>query len=158
MWLYRWFLRLSPEALRREDAVAMEEMFARRLTEARRAGIWRRACLWWRELTGLLVLAVSERCGPAARMRRRQQRMLSGPKAGVMDTTVQEIRQAARRLVRTPVFTLTAALTLALAIGGKRVHLHRGAPGGDESAAVPGVRPADCARLRRSSSQHLLWS
>ena len=55
MWLYRWFLRLSPEALRREYAAAMEEMFARRLTEARRAGIWRRACLWWRELAGLLV-------------------------------------------------------------------------------------------------------
>ena len=33
-----------------------------------------------------------------------------------MDTTAQEIRQAARRLVRTPVFTLAAALTLALAI------------------------------------------
>jgi predicted permease len=33
-----------------------------------------------------------------------------------MDTTAQEIRQAARRLVRTPVFTVTAALTLALAI------------------------------------------
>lgn len=34
-----------------------------------------------------------------------------------MDTTVQEIRQAARRLVRTPVFTLAAVLTLALALG-----------------------------------------
>ncbi len=33
-----------------------------------------------------------------------------------MDTTAQEIRQAARRLVRTPVFTVTAAVTLALAI------------------------------------------
>ena len=34
-----------------------------------------------------------------------------------MDGIGQEIRQAARRLVRTPVFTLAAALTLALAIG-----------------------------------------
>ena len=33
-----------------------------------------------------------------------------------MDVTTQEIWQAARRLVRTPLFTLTAALTLALAI------------------------------------------
>ena len=33
-----------------------------------------------------------------------------------MDVTTQEIRQAARRLIRTPLFTLTAALTLALAI------------------------------------------
>ena len=34
-----------------------------------------------------------------------------------MDVTIQEFRQAARRLVRTPLFTATAALTLALAIG-----------------------------------------
>jgi putative ABC transport system permease protein len=34
-----------------------------------------------------------------------------------MDGIAQEIRQAARRLVRTPVFTLAAVLTLALAIG-----------------------------------------
>jgi predicted permease len=34
-----------------------------------------------------------------------------------MDVTLQEIRQAARRLVRTPLFTTAAALTLALAIG-----------------------------------------
>src|SRR5688572_274611 len=34
-----------------------------------------------------------------------------------MDVIAQEIRQAARRLVRTPLFTATAALTLALAIG-----------------------------------------
>jgi predicted permease len=34
-----------------------------------------------------------------------------------MDTTTQDIRQAARRLVRTPVFTLAGVLTLALALG-----------------------------------------
>src|SRR5688572_7736069 len=34
-----------------------------------------------------------------------------------METTAREIRQAARRLVRTPVFTLAAVLTLALALG-----------------------------------------
>jgi predicted permease len=34
-----------------------------------------------------------------------------------MDATTQEIRHAARRLIRTPLFTATAALTLALAIG-----------------------------------------
>src|SRR4026209_2829268 len=34
----------------------------------------------------------------------------------MMDVLAQEIRQAARRLVRTPLFTTAAALTLALAI------------------------------------------
>ena len=116
MRLYRWLLRLSPEALRREYGPAMEEMFARRLSAARDAGIGRRAYVWWRELAGLLALAASERFGSATRLQRQHQRRIAGPKAGIMDTTRQEIRQAARRLVRTPLFTAAAALTLALAI------------------------------------------
>jgi putative ABC transport system permease protein len=117
MWIYRWLVRLAPEALRREYGAAMEEMFARRMADAARSGTWRRTCVYWRELAGLLALAVSERFGAAARMRRQRQRELSGPKAGAMDTMAQELRHAARRLVRTPLFTATAALTLALAIG-----------------------------------------
>jgi putative ABC transport system permease protein len=116
MRLYRWLLRLSPEALRQEYGPAMEEMFARRLSAARDAGIGRRAYVWWRELAGLLALAASERLGSAARMRRQHQRRLAGPKAGIMDTITQELRHAARRLMRTPVFTAAAATTLALAI------------------------------------------
>ena len=49
-------------------------------------------------------------------MRRARQRLLAAPKAGIMDTIAQELRQAARRLTRTPVFTAAAATTLALAI------------------------------------------
>jgi putative ABC transport system permease protein len=116
MRLYRWLLRLSPEDLRREYGAAMEEVFARRLAEARQAGDWRPLYVWGRELAGLLMLAISERVDPAARMRRKREQMLSRPKAGLMDTATQDIRQAARRLVRTPLFTLAAALTLALAI------------------------------------------
>ena len=116
MRMYRWLVRLSPEELRREYGAAMEEMFARRLAEARHEGVWRRAHLWGRELAGLLMLAVSERFGGAARTRARQQQRFLAAKAGVMDMTTQEIWQAARRLARAPLFTLTAALTLALAI------------------------------------------
>jgi len=114
---YRWLLRLSPHALRRDYGAAMEEMFARRMADAARSGPWRRTYVLCRELAGLLVLAISERFGAAARMRRRRRHALSSPKAGIMDVLAQEIRQAARRLVRTPLFTATAALTLALAIG-----------------------------------------
>ena len=113
--MYRWLLRLSPEALRRTYGASMEDMFARRLAEARRQGIRRLAHLWVRELASLLVLAVTERFDGPQRARYQQQQ-LSRPKAGMMDVTTQEIWQAARRLVRTPLFTLTAALTLALAI------------------------------------------
>jgi predicted permease len=115
MRMYRWLLRLSPERLRRTYGASMEDMFARRLAEARREGAWRLTHLWARELTSLLVLAVTERFD-APRRARYQQQQLSRPKAGMMDVTTQEIWQAARRLVRTPLFTLTAAFTLALAI------------------------------------------
>ena len=116
MRMYRWLLRLSPDALRREYGAAMEDMFARRLIEARRAGLGRVAHLWGRELAGLLSLAISERFGAAELPRHRQQQRLSASKAGIMDVTTQEVWHAARRLARTPLFTLTAALTLALAI------------------------------------------
>ena len=116
MRMYRWLLRLSPEALQREYGAAMEDMFARRLAEARRRGAGCVAHVWARELAGPLALAVSERFGGAAGTRHRQQHELSRPRAGIMDITTQEVWQAARRLVRTPLFTLTAALTLALAI------------------------------------------
>ena len=117
MRMYRLLLRLSPYPLRRDYGAAMEEMFARRMADAARTGAWRRTYVLCRELTGLFVLAISERFGAAARTRRRRQHALSSPKAGIMDLFAQEIRQAARRLVRTPLFTATAALTLALAIG-----------------------------------------
>ena len=100
MWLYRWFMRLSPEALRREYGAAMEEMFARRLTDARDATAWRRAHLWGRELAGLLALAASERYGRAARLRRDRERRLARPKAGVMDTTAQENTKLVLAIVR----------------------------------------------------------
>jgi putative ABC transport system permease protein len=116
MRMYRWLLRLSPSSLRRDYGSAMEEMFARRMAEAREASMSRQAYVCCREMVGLLALALSERFGAATRMRRHRQRARSGPKAGMMDVTVQEIRQAARRLIRTPLFTATAALTLALAI------------------------------------------
>src|SRR5262245_50804611 len=94
----------------------MEEMFARRIADARRVGVARTAYVWCRELAGLLALIASERWDVSARRRRHYQQMQSRPKAGVMELIAQDIRHAARRLVRTPLFTLAAALTLALAI------------------------------------------
>jgi predicted permease len=112
----RWLVRLCPEALRREYGAAMEETMASRLIAARAQGRWRAAKVWWRESAGLLTLAMTERWGRAARTLRARQRLLAVPKAGIMDTTIQELRHAARRLTRTPVFTAAAATTLALAI------------------------------------------
>ena len=116
MWIYRCLLRLCPHALRRDYGAAMEETMANRLAAARAAGRWRVAKVWWRESAGLLTLAITEQWGRAARAQRARQRLLAAPKAGVMDTITQELRHAARRLARTPIFTAAAATTLALAI------------------------------------------
>src|SRR2546425_7929880 len=114
--LYRWLIRLSPAALRREYGAAMEETFARRWNDARASGIWTSVRICGRELAGLIGWLLSERWGATARLRRRQ-RIQSRGKAGCMDAVGREIRHASRRLVRTPAFTLAAVLTLALAIG-----------------------------------------
>jgi putative ABC transport system permease protein len=126
MRVYSWLVRLCPEALRREYGAAMEETMANRLAAARAAGRWRATKVWWRESAGLLTLAITERWGrpmqqpvspkPPAKAGRARQRSLAAPKAGIMDTLAQELRHAARRLRRTPVFTAAAATTLALAI------------------------------------------
>jgi putative ABC transport system permease protein len=115
MRIYRWCLRLAPVAVRREYGAAMEEAFARRLDDARRAGVRPVVRLCRREIGGLLALAVSERWR-AARVRGRR-RAQTREKAGAMDLIRQEIWHAARRLVRAPAFTAPAVLTLALAVG-----------------------------------------
>src|SRR6266571_1271451 len=114
--VYRWLIRLSPAALRREYGAAMEETFARRWNDARASGFWTSVRICGRELAGLIWWLLSERWGATARLRRRQ-RIQSRGKAGCMDAVGREIRHAARRLVRSPAFTLAAVLALALAIG-----------------------------------------
>jgi putative ABC transport system permease protein len=106
--IYRWLLRLCPPDLRREYGAAMEDMYARRMSDARASGRWRMVQAWRREAASIVVFGISERYG-----RRRAARR----KADLMDTLWQETRLAARRLVRTPGFSVATVLTLALAIG-----------------------------------------
>src|SRR5262245_18776655 len=116
MRLYRLLLWFSPKALRRDYGEAMEETFALRLSDARRRSSWHATRVWLRELTGVLSLVASERWRTAPT--RRDRRSLDmGRKAGHMDGIGREITHAARRLFKSPTFTLAAVLTLALAIG-----------------------------------------
>jgi predicted permease len=112
MRFYRLLLRLCPGSIHRDFGAAMEEMFARRLADARNAGRWRLGIFWLREIAGLAGVAVSERFEQHGQRRRRARW-----KAGRMDRMTLEIRQAARRLLKSPAFTVPAMLTLALAIG-----------------------------------------
>lgn len=117
MKLYRWLLRLAAPTLARDYAAAMEETLAARLREARGFTPWQHVRLWRRELATLAAIAWAERFGDGASGRRRRQREYNRFKAGPMDTLGQEIHQAARRLYRSPAFTIASVLTMALAIG-----------------------------------------
>jgi predicted permease len=114
MKFYRWLLNVCAPSLARDYGDAMEEMLAARLRSMRGR---RYLALVLRETTTLAALAWSERFGARGRELRRRQRAIARMKAGPMDTLGQEIRQAARRLWRSPAFTGASILTLALAIG-----------------------------------------
>jgi len=114
MRLYRLLLGLSPAPFRRDYADGMEETFARRLADACAAGRSRQLRVWIREILGLLVVVATERWHAA---RGRRITVDDERRAGRMDRFGQELRHAARRLMRSPGFTLTAVATLALAVG-----------------------------------------
>jgi putative ABC transport system permease protein len=117
MKLYRALLRFCPARLRDEYAAAMEDTFARRLADARARGPLRFSQVWLREVGGLAAMAWSETVG-AARVNRRQRQLETGWRAGPMEGMTLEVRQAARRLLRSPVFSIAAVLTLAMALAG----------------------------------------
>jgi predicted permease len=116
MRLFRLLLRLWPSSLQRAYGDAMEEAFEQRVDAARRAGRTRYLRVLAREAASLLTVAVAEHCGSEARAARRRARRANTRKAGLMDVMAREIRQAARRLGRAPLFTTAAVSTLALAI------------------------------------------
>jgi putative ABC transport system permease protein len=105
--IYRWLLRLCPPDVQRDYGVAIQDMLERRIADARSAGGRHLARVWSRELIALVRFAIHER------VRRRPVTR----KAHRMDTLWQETRLAARRLLRTPGFSLATVATLALAIG-----------------------------------------
>src|SRR3989442_2664754 len=75
--LYRWLIRLSPAALRREYGAAMEETFTRRWNDARASGFRTSVRICGRELAGLIGWLLSERWGAPARLRWQRQQIQS---------------------------------------------------------------------------------
>jgi putative ABC transport system permease protein len=95
MSIYRRLLRVFSPALERDYGAAMEDAFAAKRDDARRLGPVRLFRFWIREFGGLMSVSISH----------------------VIASLGQDTRQAARRLWRSPSFTIASLLTLALAIG-----------------------------------------
>src|SRR5258708_36669882 len=99
---YRWLIRLTPAALRREYGAAMEETFTRRLNDARASGFWTCARVCGHEFTGLIGLLLSEQWGVPPRLPPERQRTQSRGKAGRLGTAGARIGAPASRAGRSP--------------------------------------------------------
>ncbi len=103
---FRALLRLYPRWFREAHGDEMAELFRARLARASRARA--RLVLWRRVLADLAGTA-------SALWRGEVQRTMRG--RGEMGNLVTDFRHALRRLLRTPLFTLSAVILLALGIG-----------------------------------------
>jgi putative ABC transport system permease protein len=120
--LYRLALRVLPRAVRDGHGDEMVAVFEQLLRDRRRQGGWRAA---WRlslfEFTALVRFAwCAHRGAPAPR--RIDERMLTWSAEAertlpMRESLFQDLRYAARLLVRTPGFTTVCVLTMAIAIG-----------------------------------------
>jgi predicted permease len=112
--LYQSLLRALGGELRREYADDMAAAFDAMLADARADGRplpWLRT--WGRSLTDLLAAASAEHFGGGRRMHRTG---YADPRNRPMETLLRDLRFALRSLLRQPLFTTVAALTIALGI------------------------------------------
>ena len=116
MRLFEWLLRLLPLPMRRDYNDAMAETYQRRLDDARRLGVARYLRTVLREAGGVVRMAAVGHWRKPTLRGSAYTSSSHARKAGQMDVMAQEIRHAARRLLRAPVFTAAAVSTLALAI------------------------------------------
>lgn len=106
---FRALLRLYPPRFREAYGDEMTGFFLERLSRARSKGRVAVSRLWLRTVGDVLGTAWAER--------RQERRAIRTTRGSRMGSIVQDVRHAARRLARTPVFALSAVLILGLGIG-----------------------------------------
>jgi len=116
--LYAWSLALYPRWFRESLGADMTRTFARRLAEAReRAGGWGRTRILFAELAGLPFHAVATRLRGGGPDAAHDPSHTPGTSNESVMILLKELRHGARRLTRTPGFTIASIITLGLGIG-----------------------------------------
>jgi putative ABC transport system permease protein len=113
---YRFLIGLLPGSLRQGFEEEMTRDFLRRLEGTQ--GPFEKIALWGGAVLDLLVQGILERLRPPAR---RCSGRWAGRAGSPLDAWGKDLHYAARTLRRNPSFTVMAAFTLALGIGGATV-------------------------------------
>src|SRR5688572_19383334 len=105
--LFSALLRLLPAELAHTAGAEMSATFAARQRDARARGVAALLVLWTREAGGLLAAAARGRLGGGAR----------GAATPIAEGLGQDARYVMRSLARSPGFTATALVVIALGVG-----------------------------------------
>lgn len=121
---FRWLLRLYPPEVREREGPGMEAMFRQRAESVEARGRWRRGAFLARELAGLVRGAAGERADLRRRLRSERRRSRRPGHRGseprgiqTLEELVQDLKYGLRIILKSPLFSGVAILTLALGIG-----------------------------------------